>query len=290
MRLGITGATGFIGSRAAALAAARGWEVVAFSRRPRASSDRLFTTDAPLDVSGLDAVLHLAGEPVFGRWTGQKRQRIMNSRVLGTRRVVEGFARSENPPRVLVSGSAVGYYGDTGDREADENAPAGSGFLADVCRAWEAEAQKAACAGTRVVLLRTGFVLGRGGGAMKLVLPVFRAGLGGRMGNGRQWMSCVHVDDVAGLALWAVENEMVRGPLNAVMPQPCTNREFTRAVAGAVRRPALCPVPSFVLRAVLGRMSSLLLDSSRILPAVALERGYPYAFPRLEAALRAVAG
>ena len=289
MRLGITGATGFIGARAAALAASRGWEVVAFTRRPRKPSDRLFAAGAPLDVAGLDAVLHLAGEPVFGRWTDDKRRRIMDSRALGTRRVAEGFARTPGPPRVLVSGSAVGFYGDTGDREADESAPAGSGFLADVCRAWEGAAREAAVAGARVVLLRTGFVLGRGGGAMRLVLPLVRAGLGGRLGSGRQWMSPVHVDDVAGMALWAVENEALSGPLNAVMPQPCTNRDFTRALACAVRRPAIFPAPAFVLRAALGRMSSLLLDSSRVVPAAALAGGYGYRFAALDAALADVA-
>lgn len=289
MRLGITGATGFIGARASALAAARGWEVVAFTRRPCKPSDRLFGADAPLDVAGLDAVLHLAGEPVFGLWTREKRRRIMESRVVGTRRVAEGFARTPDPPRVLVSGSAIGFYGDTGDREAGESTPAGAGFLADVCRVWEAEAREVSAAGARVILLRTGFVLGRGGGAMRLVLPLFRAGLGGRLGSGRQWMSPVHVDDVAGMALWAVENQALSGPLNAVMPEPCTNREFTRALARAVRRPAIFPAPAFVLRAALGRMSSLLLDSSRVVPAAALAGGYGYRFGALDAALADVA-
>jgi len=274
MRLGITGATGFIGARAAAMAEGRGWDVVVFTRRPSRPSDRLFTVSAPLDVDGLDAVLNLAGEPVLGRWTRTKRARIMDSRVLGTRSVVQGFAAAKNPPKVLISGSATGFYGDTGDREVDESSPPGSGFLADVCRAWEAEAQKVNNA--RVVLLRTGFVLGRDGGAMKLILPVFRAGLGGRLGSGRQWMSCIHVDDAAGLALWAVENETIRGPLNAVMPAAVTNEEFTRAVARAVRRPAILTVPSILLRLVLGPMSSMLLDSSRVLPSQAIGWRYDY--------------
>ena len=287
MRLGITGASGFIGARAAQLAASRGWEVVPFSRRPRHAQDRLFTLDAPLDVDGLDAVLHLAGEPVLGRWTQGKRSRIMESRVEGTRRVAEGFARAARPPRVLVSGSAIGFYGDTGNREVDESSAPGRGFLADVCRAWEAEALRVTNA--RGVLLRTGFVLGRDGGAMKLVLPVFRAGLGGRIGSGRQWISCIHVDDVAGMALWAIENEIVRGPLNAVLPQPVTNAEFTRAVARSVHRPALLPAPAFLLRLVLGRAASMLLDSSRVIPSVALRGGYRYAFGDLASALAAVA-
>ena len=276
MRLGITGASGFIGRHAARLAAARGWEIVPFSRQPRDAGTRRLVPGEPADVDGLDAVLHLAGEPVVGRWTQDKRRRIMESRVLGTRSIAEGFARAAHPPRVLVSASGIGYYGDTGDREVDENSPAGTGFLADVCRAWEAEAMKVRDA--RVVLLRIGLVLGREGGTMKRILPVFRAGLGGRLGSGRQWMSCIHVDDIAGLALWAIETEAVRGPLNGVLPQPVTNADFTRIVARAVHRPAFLPAPAFALRAVLGDMASLLLDSSRVRPAVAEEHGYRYEF------------
>ena len=287
MRLGITGATGFIGRRAAQLAAARGWEVVPFSRRPHEASTRKFIPGEPADVDGLDAVLHLAGEPILGWWTKEKRRRIMDSRVLGTRSIVEGFARAARPPRVLVSGSAVGFYGDTGNTEVDESSPSGRGFLAEVCRAWEAEAEKAQPA-ARVVLLRTGFVLGRDGGAMKLMLPAFRLGLGGKLGSGRQWMSCVHVDDVAGMALWAVENEIIRGALNAVMPSPVTNAEFTRAVARAVHRPAIMPNPAFLLRLILGGMSSLLLDSSRVRPSVAENGGYRYTFRALDKALDAI--
>ena len=287
MRLGLTGASGFIGRRAARLAAARGWEVVPFSRQPADPATRRLVPGEPADVDGLDAVLHLAGEPVVGRWTDDKRRRIMDSRVLGTRSVVEGFARAVRPPRVLVSASGIGYYGDTGDREVDENSPAGTGFLAEVCRAWEAEALKVRDA--RVVLLRIGLVLGREGGTMKRILPVFRAGLGGRLGSGRQWMSCIHVDDIAGLALWAIGTESVRGPLNGVLPRPVTNADFTRTLARAVHRPALLPAPSFVLRAVLGAMSSLLLDSSRVRPAVAEKLGYRYEFGDVAAALDEVA-
>ena len=287
MRLGITGATGFIGRHAARLAAARGWEVIPFSRQPRDERTRRFVPGEPADVEGLDAVLHLAGEPVVGRWTSDKRHRIMASRVLGTRSIVEGFARAAHPPRVLVSASGIGFYGDTGDREVDENSPAGSGFLAEVCRAWEAEAMRVRDA--RVVLLRIGLVLGREGGTMKRLLPVFRAGLGGRLASGRQWMSCIHVDDIAGLALWAIETQALRGPLNGVMPHPVTNADFTRIVARAVHRPAFLPAPAFVLRAVLGDMSSLLLDSSRVRPAVAENLGYRYDFSDVAEAVDEVA-
>ena len=288
MRLGITGASGFIGRRASEMARARGWEVIPFSRQPRDAATRKFVLGEPTDVDGLDAVLHLAGEPVLGIWTKSKRARIMESRVLGTRSIAEGFARAKHPPRVLISGSAIGYYGDTGEREVDESSPPGKGFLADVCRAWEAEALKVKNA--RVVLLRTGFVLGRDGGAMKLILPVFRAGLGGRLGSGKQWMSCIHVDDVAGMALWVIGDDFVRGPLNAVMPRPVTNAEFTRDVARAVHRPAIVPAPALILRLVLGRMSSALLDSTRVLPEVAERGRYPFAFRALAEALSTVTG
>lgn len=276
MRLGITGASGFIGRHAARLAAARGWEIVPFSRQPRDGRTRRLVPGEPADVDGLDAVFHLAGEPVVGRWSSGKRRLIMDSRVLGTRSIAEGFARAVHPPRVLVSASGIGYYGNTGDREVDEASPPGSGFLADVCRAWEAEAEKVENA--RVAILRIGLVLGRDGGTMKRLLPVFRAGLGGRLGSGRQWMSCIHIDDVVRMALWLIEHEDLRGPFNAVMPHPVTNAGFTRTVSAAVRRPAILPAPAFVLRAVLGAMSSLLLDSSRVLPAKAEKHGYRYEF------------
>jgi uncharacterized protein len=287
MRLGITGASGFIGGHVTRLAVAKGWEVVSFSRRPRDERTRRLVPGEPADVEGLDAVLHLAGEPVVGRWTSEKRRRIMESRVMGTRSLAEGFARAAHPPRVLISSSGIGYYGNTGDTEVEENSPAGRGFLADVCRAWEAEAMQVRNA--RVVILRTGLVLGREGGTMKLILPVFRAGLGGRLGSGRQWMSCIHVKDMAGLALWALGQEKLVGPVNAVMPHPVTNTAFTRLLARAVHRPALLPAPAFVLRAVLGEMSSLLLDSSRVRPGVAEECGYPYEFADVESALEQVA-
>ncbi|MEX0675555.1 MAG: TIGR01777 family oxidoreductase [Chthoniobacterales bacterium] len=283
MKIGITGASGFIGRRAARLAAARGWDVVPFSRQPRDARTRPFVPGEPAGVDGLDAVLHLAGEPVVGRWTADKRRRILDSRVLGTRSIVEGFARAARPPAVLVSASGIGFYGNTGDRPVDENSPAGRGFLADVCRAWEAEAMKVRRG--RVVLLRIGLVLGRDGGTMKRILPVFRAGLGGRLGSGRQWMSCVHINDLAGMALWAVEKEAIAGPLNAVMPSPVTNSEFTRLLGRAVRRPAILPAPAFLLRAVLGEMSSLLLDSSRVLPQVACACDYRYEFADVAAAV-----
>lgn len=230
--------------------------------------------------------MHLAGEPVLGLWSSDKKRRIRESRILGTRMVVEGLAAARPAPSVLVAASAVGFYGDTHGRPVDESAPAARGFLAGVCREWEAEAFRAEALGVRVVLLRIGFVLGPGGGAMRLIGPVFRLGLGGRLGNGRQGMSGVHVDDVAGLALWSAENAQVSGPLNAVMHEPFTNAAFTNAVAKAVRRPAFLPVPAFALRA-LGGVGEMLLNDCRVLPAKAARLGYRFKYPDLRAALEA---
>ncbi len=289
MIIGITGARGFIGSHFARLARASGHELVAFSRRPQPTpgfvESRTFSLEAAPDVSRLDAVVHLAGETIMGLWTPAKKRRIRESRVQGTRRIVEALNASPDAPRIFVSGSAIGFYGDTGEREVDESSPAGGGFLAEVCVAWEAEAARAENA--RTSLIRTGFVLGPDGGAMKLVAPVFRLALGGNLGSGRQWMSCVHVDDVAGLILHAVEGDAVHGPLNAVIPSPLRNAEFTRALGRAVRRPTILPAPAFALRMGLGELSHLLLDSQRVVPSAPLSVGYGFRHPTIEAALAA---
>ncbi len=274
MKIGITGFTGFVGGRLAELAKAEGHHVVGFSRHP-ANGLRRFSFDRPCDVSGLDVVVHLAGESILGLWTEKKKRRIRESRILGTRSVVDGFEGSANPPKVLISASAVGIYGDTGETQVDESSPFGSGFLASVAREWEAEAVRAEALGVRVVLLRIGFVLGPGG-AMTLIGPLFRAGLGGNLGNGRQWMSAVHVEDVAGMALWAAENSSLNGPLNAVMPEPFRNAEFTKALGAAFHRPTILPAPAFAIRLALGELSHVMLDNCRVRPAVALREGYPY--------------
>lgn len=288
MKIGITGATGFIGSQLAEEARERGYEVVAFSRspdqpKPGFSETRKFTIDSTPDLSGLDAIVHLAGESILGLWTPAKKRRIRDSRIEGTRRIAEALATAPNGPRVFVSGSAVGYYGDTGDTVTDESSPSGKGFLAEVSRRWEAEADGAP-ESVRTTKLRIGFVLGNGG-AMKLVGPVFKAGLGGRLGDGQQWMSCIHVEDVAGLILHALENDAVSGPLNAVMPEPVRNVEFTHAAAKAAHRPAMMPAPKILLKIVLGELSHLLLDSQRVVPMVAQKTGYKFRYPTVAAAL-----
>ncbi len=284
MKIGITGGTGFIGGAVKRAALAHGDDVLLFSRRP-GKERRAFSFTEPLDVSGCEGLVHLAGESIIGLWTREKRRKIMDSRVEGTRRLVEGIAAATERPKVLVSASAIGYYGNTGDTIADEDSPAGTGFLAEVAQAWESEALKAESLGIRLVLLRIGFVLGRDGGAMQLIKPVFKAGLGGRLGSGRQWMSCIEVDDLASMAVEALHNVSLSGPLNAVMPSPVTNADFTKAAAKAAHRPALFPAPSFALRLGLGDLSHLLLDSQRILPKRFQEQEFAYRFKDVDSAL-----
>jgi hypothetical protein len=284
LRIGIFGASGFVGGALRAAALSGGDEAVCFSRRERPGF-RIFRGVG--DLAGLDAVVNLAGEPILGMWTAARKQGILESRVRGTNRIVEAITSGGSTVRTLVNASAIGFYGDTGDRIVDEATPCGAGFLAETCQAWEAAASGAVVSGVRVVLVRMGFVIGSGG-AMGLIRPVFRMGLVGRLGSGRQWMSCIHVEDVAGMVLWAIHQDAVSGPVNAVMPEPVTNAEFTKAVAESVRRPAVFPAPGFVLKAALGELSHVLLDSSRVLPGVARRGGYPYRFSTLPAALHGI--
>jgi len=286
MNIGITGATGFIGSRVAQLARERGHRAIAYSRHPSRSPQfdecRDFSLDVVPDLRSLDVIVHLAGETIMGRWTAGKKQRIRESRVQGTLRVAQALqAMGERAP-AFVCGSAIGYYGDTADRIVDESSPAGDGFLAEVTTAWEQSASLAT--NTRIAFIRTGLVLGRNGGAMRLIGPVFRAGLGGRLGNGHQWVSAIHVDDVAGIILHAAENPDVSGPLNAVMPEAVRNIDFTHALARAAHRPAIFPAPAFALKLALGELSHALLDSQRVFPAATLDSGYRFLFPTMDAA------
>ncbi len=287
MIIGITGATGFIGRCIADLALRKGHEVIAYTRHPGRSvagcEMRSFSLNAPPDLGSCEAVIHLAGEPILGIWTPEKKRRIVESRLLGTRRVVEAINAAREPPEVLVSGSAVGFYGDRGELELTESSKRGSGFLAETTHGWEAEAEKAK--NIRAVLLRSAVVFGKSGGALKLLAPLFRAGLGARLGGGRQWMPWIHLQDEARLALFAVENMDVCGPLNAAAPWPVRNAEFTRSLANAVRRPAFLALPSAALR-LLGDLSHELLDSKRVLPAAAVEHGFRFDFPELDLALK----
>ena len=287
MVVGITGGTGFIGQAVQQALRSQGDSIMLFSRR-EGSGKRLFSLSQPLDVTGCDGLVHLAGESILGLWTKEKRRRILESRVEGTRRLVEGIATAAVKPRVLVSASAIGFYGDTGEQIADEASPAGTGFLAEVAQAWEEEAMKAEAYGVRVVRLRIGFVLGRDGGAMKLIKPVFRAGLGGNLGSGRQWMSCIELDDLAAMVLECLHNDSISGPMNAVMPEPVTNADFTRAAGRAAHRPAFFPAPSFALRLMLGDLSHLMLDSQRIIPKHFEGLSFPYQYRNVRAAMAEV--
>lgn len=235
---------------------------------------------------GVDAVFHLAGEPVAaGRWTAERKQRIKDSRVLGTRHLVATLAALPALPRVLICASGVDFYGDRGDTELTEGSARGQGFLSDVCEAWEAEARVAESYGIRVVLARLGLVLAPRGGALDRMLPPFRLGVGGKLGDGRQWLPWVHLDDAVGLLLHAARDERLRGPLNVVAPEAVTNAEFTRALGQALGRPTLLAVPRLALRVVFGEISQALLDSRRVIPGVALETHYEFRHPRLAPAL-----
>lgn len=240
-------------------------------------------------LRGVDAVFNLAGEPVAeGRWTVEKKRLIRDSRVLSTRNLIAGLAAQETRPRVLVSASAVGYYGDRGDEELDEMSLAGRGFLADVCAQWEREALAAERLGIRVVCVRTGVALSSRGGALARMLTPFRLGAGGRLGSGRQWMPWIHLDDVVGIMMHASRDDTLRGAINAVGPRPVTNTEFTAALGHAVHRPALLPVPSAALRLAFGEMSEILTASQRVFPKVAERTGYAFKYSDLKGALDAV--
>jgi uncharacterized protein (TIGR01777 family) len=230
-------------------------------------------------------VIHLAGENVAQRWTAEARRRIRDSRVESTRNLVRALAKLERKPGVLVCASAVGYYGSRGDETLTEASAPGAGFLPDVCVAWEREAQAAEALGIRVVRMRTGVALDPRGGALKKLLPVFRMGAGGRLGDGRQWMPWIHLDDLAALFVFVLENP-VAGPVNAVAPQPVSNADFTRELALALHRPALLPVPALALRLLLGEMSEVLLASQRVVPQAAEAAGFRFRFPELGGALR----
>lgn len=292
MYIGLTGATGFIGGKLIDLALRRGHEIIAFTRNPEARiagcEMRPFSVDRPPDLRGCEAVVHLAGESVVGLWTQAKKERIRKSRVEGARRIVEAINALDTPPEVFVCGSAIGFYGDSGEAELTETTPPGEGFLSETVRAWEAEALRAER--TRTVLLRTGLVLGRGAGTLGVMAPVFRAGLGGQMGDGRQWMSWIHLEDEVRLILFALENLDVQGPLNATAPWPVRNADFTRVLAKTVRRPAIFRVPAFALRLALRDFSHELLDSKRVLPAAALDHGFGFQFSELAPALKDLLG
>lgn len=292
----VTGATGFIGKHLCALLPAPN----VLTRKPESVPSEFARSACfrwnpgkeappPEALSGCNAVFHLAGEPVAsGRWNKSKKARILNSRVAGTRNLIAGLRAMDQPPSVLVSASAVGYYGSRLDEEITEGSPPASGFLADVCREWEAAATSAEAFGVRVVTIRIGMVLGKNGGAMARMLPVFKLGAGGNLGNGRQWMPWIHVEDLARLFVFAAEHDTLRGPVNGSAPEPVRNREFTRAVGQMVRRPTLFPAPAFALRLALGEFAEVLLASQRVLPRAAQDAGFEFRHSTIDSALAAL--
>jgi len=298
MKALVTGATGFVGPRLLRLLD----RPVVLSRdadRARATIghlvDRVVRWDPmqgpppPEAFAGVDAVLHLAGESVAeGRWTAAQKARIRDSRVVGTRNLVQGIAQAAQKPAVLVSASAVGYYGNRGDEELTESATPGDDFLAQVCIDWEREALAAEKSGVRVVTARTGIVLGAGGGALGKMLFPFKLGAGGPLGNGRQWMPWIHVADLARLYVHAADTAAVRGAMNAVAPNPVRNSEFTKALARQLHRPAFMPAPYFGLRLAFGEFAQVLFASQRVIPRVALESGFVFQYPEIAGALREI--
>jgi uncharacterized protein len=300
MRALVTGATGFVGPHLLALLDR---PVVLTRNAARAQDERLGRDvelrqhdlnqgPPPLEaLRDVDLVFHLAGESVAaGRWTKKRKQSIRDSRVLGTRHLVESLSRLPvgERPRGLISASAVGYYGSRGEEKLTEDAAPGDDFLSEVCREWEREAARAGQVGIRTAMLRIGVVLGPGGGALQKMLPPFKMGLGGRLGSGQQWMPWIHIEDLAALFLHVATNESIQGAVNAVAPQPVRNRDFTKTLAKVLHRPAVFPVPYFGLRLLFGEFAQVLFASQKVEPKVAAATGFSYRYPDLDVALRAV--
>jgi len=288
-RVLVTGASGLIGRALVSSLKAGGVEVSALVRGTPGSNQIHWDPARPLapeSVSGFDAVVHLAGETVASRWTTSKRAKIRDSRVGGTRTLTHALAKAAKRPRVLVTSSAIGYYGDRGDEVLNEKSSPGTGFLADVCREWEAANQPAADAGIRTVQIRTGIVLSAEGGALKKMLPPFRMGVGGRLGTGGQWMSWIHIQDMIGAIHHALKTDLLQGPVNFVAPRPVTNAEFTETLAMVLQRPAIFPVPALAIKTLFGEMGrEVLLSSQRVEPARLVTSGYPFHCSELKKAL-----
>jgi uncharacterized protein (TIGR01777 family) len=293
MKVAVTGSTGLIGSALVPHLRSAGHEVLRLVRHPSRLPDEVQWDPraGTVDVSGLqgvDGVIHLAGAGVGDhRWTDSYKREILDSRVNGTQAIAKAMATLEPRPRVLVSGSAIGWYGDTGDDAVDETAPAGEGFLADVVRAWEAAADPAEQAGIRVTYARTGLVVAREGGAWARMFPLFKLGLGGKLGNGRQYWSWISLRDEVRALQYLLENESLRGPVNLTGPAPATNAEVTSAMGTILGRPTLLPAPAFALKAALGEFSTEVLSSARVVPAVLERAGFTWQDPRIEDAIRA---
>jgi uncharacterized protein (TIGR01777 family) len=293
MNILITGGAGFIGRALTKELRTYGHKVIITTRRQSDATDKL--TWNPPDIfppeimSGFDAVVHLAGESIAsGRWTEARKKLILSSRINFTQALVQSIEKSERKPKVLISASAIGYYGAHGDEFVVENSPPASDYLAYVCVKWEEEALKAEKSGVRVVLLRTGGVLGADGGALLPMMIPFKLFLGGPIGNGKQWFSWIHMDDEVGIIKFALENDSLSGPLNLTAPHPVTNKEFSDSLGRALHRPSWFAVPGFIVKLSLGELGDILLTGQRVLPDRALKAGYRFKYEEVNEALRAI--
>jgi uncharacterized protein len=295
MKILVTGATGLIGRSLSRLLAGDGHALVGLSRSPEKHRgvpaqmhrwDPLAGPPPAEALAGVEAVVHLAGEPIAARrWSAEQKKRIRDSRVISTRNLASAISSAKAPPAVFVSGSAVGFYGDRGDDLLDESAGAGKDFLSEVCREWEAAAEPVRQSSVRLVCVRTGVVLSTEGGALKKMLPAFKMGVGGRLGSGRQWFPWIHIEDIVAIFQHAIFNTSLSGPVNGTAPEPVTNAEFTSKLARALKRPAFLPAPEFALRLVMGEMADVLLMGQRAIPKAAVDSGYKFKHPRLDQAL-----
>lgn len=293
MRILITGGTGLIGRHLCKVLLAEGHQLTVLSRRPEtvavkcgAAVQAMSTLDEWLPERTFDAVINLAGEPIVdAHWSPGRKQVLRDSRIALTRKIVQRIAAAKQKPHTLLSGSAVGYYGNRGDTELDELAPAGNDFAAGLCRDWEAAALGAEKLGLRVCLLRTGLILSGNGGLLARMLLPFKLGVGARLGDGRQWMSWVHIEDYAQMVLRLLRDEQMRGPFNMTAPQPVTNADFTQTLASALHRPAFFTAPAMMLRLAMGERAALLLEGQRVLPAKLTTAGHQFKFARLAGAL-----
>jgi uncharacterized protein len=294
----VSGVSGPIGAALLPSLRADGWSVVRLVRGaaggPSSEGQVAWDPAAPIAseaVSGFDAVIHLAGESIFGRWTAAKKKKIRDSRVAGTLNLASALARAERKPGVFVCGSAIGYYGDRGEEVLREESSPGAGFLAEVCREWEEAAAPAVQAGIRTAHLRTGIVLSPKGGALGAMLLPFKLGLGGRTGDGRQWMSWIDVQDMVGGIRHILKNDGIRGPVNMVAPAPVTNATFAKTLAGVLRRPAIFPMPAFAVKLAFGEMGEeLLLGSQKVEPGKLMASGYSFRNRELRASLEGLVG
>jgi uncharacterized protein len=299
MKILITGATGLIGRSVCRSLINEGHQIVILSRRQPAPIDLAGiiafrwepeAESPPAEAwEGVEAVIHLAGEPVAAaRWTEEQKRRIRDSRVKGSHNLVTGMRAAPRIPKILISASAVGYYGDRGDEILNESSDPGSGFLSEVCLDWEAESARARELGVRVALVRIGVALSPSGGALEKMLLPFKLGLGGRLGDGRQWFPWIHIEDIVGIFLHALMSPAVDGPINGVAPGIVTNEEFTRELAAALNRPVFFPVPQFALRILMGEMAEVVTASQRVISQVALDTGYRFKYPNLRPALESL--